>query len=49
MTDWKEQTADELLSQMETEVRRVCDSKKRLTLPPLIISKDLYDRIKEEQ
>ena len=49
MTDWKEQTADKLLSQMKAEVRRICDSKKRLTLPPVFISKDLYDRLKEEQ
>ena len=49
MTDWKEQTADELLSQMETEVRRICDSKMRRTIPPVFISKDLYDRLKEEE
>ena len=49
MMNWKEQTADEILSQMETEVRRICDSKMRLTLPPVFISKDLYDRLKEEQ
>ena len=49
MTDWKEKTAEELLSQMKAEVRRICDSKKRLTLPPLIISKDLYDKLKGGQ
>ena len=49
MTDWKEQTAEELLSQMKAEVRRMLDSKNPRSIPPLIISKDLYDKLKEEQ
>ena len=49
MTDWKEQTADELLSQMKAEVRRICNLKMPRSIPPLFISKDLYDILKGKE
>jgi len=45
MTDWKEQTAEELMTDMENEILRRRNSKMPRTLPPLIITKDLYDRL----
>jgi hypothetical protein len=45
MTDWKAQTAKELISQMKNEVLRMRNLKMPHTLPAWIITKDLYDKL----
>tara|TARA_R110000868_G_scaffold404685_1_gene683115 strand:- start:351 stop:503 length:153 start_codon:yes stop_codon:yes gene_type:complete len=49
MTDWKAQTPEELVSQMKNEILRICNSKMSLTIPPLILTKYLYDKLKKEE
>ena len=48
MTYWKEQTAKELISQMENEVQQMLKLKIR-PRPPYIISKYLYDKLKKQE
>ena len=49
MTNWEEPTAEELIFQMENEILRIHNLKISHTLPPLIITKNLYDKLKETQ
>jgi len=49
MTDWKAQTAEKLISQMKNEILRICNSKMSPNIPPYIITKDLYDKLKKEE
>jgi hypothetical protein len=49
MTNWKAQTAEELISQMKNEILRIGNSKMSYTIPPLIITKNLYDKLKKQE
>jgi hypothetical protein len=49
MTNWKAQTAEELIFQMENEILRMHNLKMPHTLPRFIITKNLYDKLKETQ
>ena len=48
--DWEEPpTAEELLSQMENNIRRTLESSKMRPYPPLLITKDLYEKLKHDE
>jgi hypothetical protein len=47
-SDWKEQTSEELISQIENERHRILKLKMRDYINPYIVTKKLYDKLKNE-
>lgn len=47
--DWEEPTAEELLSQMKNNIQRTLESSKMHPHPPLLIPKDLYEKLKHDE